>query len=105
MVMEVSSFGKGFMTIGFRTSVADNISLAVETDDEHGTSVHVAAGLVRGEDGRLVALGEDVADAFAEAASAEFVGAAEIVDGIVGVERSDAGLHGAEMFVAEREKV
>jgi hypothetical protein len=93
------------MTIGFGARVADNIALAVKTDDEHRASVHVAARLIGSEHGRLIALGEDIADALAEAASAKFVGAAEIVDGVVGVEGCNAGFHGAEMLVAEREKV
>lgn len=67
--------------------------------------MHVTARLVGSEDGRFIALRIHVADALAEAASAEFVGAAEVVDGIVCAKRSDARLHGAEMLVAKWEKV
>jgi len=67
--------------------------------------VHVAARLIGSEHGWFIALGIDVADALTEAASAEFVGATKVVDGIVSAERSDARLHGAEMLVAKWEKV
>jgi hypothetical protein len=58
--------------------------------------------LVGGEDGRIAAPRCGVADAFAEAAVAEFVGAAEELDGIVGVIGSERRLHGAEVLVAKR---
>jgi hypothetical protein len=104
-VKSASSFSKGFMTLGFRASVADDIALAIEADDEHGASVHIAPRLVGSEDRGVIALGGDVADAFAEAASAELVGAAEVIDRVIGVEGSNAGFHGAEMLVAEGKKV
>ena len=71
--------------IGFRAGVGHVIALAVEADDEHGASVAIAGGLVGGEDWRVSALGRGVADALAEAAVAELVGAAKEFDGIVGV--------------------
>lgn len=101
----MSGFGKDFMTVEFRTSVADDISLPIETDDEHGAAVHVAARLVGRKDGRLLALREDVADTLAKASSAKFLGAAKVVDGVIGIERSKTRFHRAEMFIAEREKV
>src|SRR5215470_5130046 len=90
---------------GLGAGVGDAVVLAVEAEDEHGAAVHVAARLVGGDFGREVAFGVDVADAFAEAASAEFFSAAEEVDGVVSVVRGDAGFHGAEMFVTERKNV
>ena len=89
----------------FGAAVGDAIVLAVKTEDEHGTSVHVAAGLVRSDFGRNIALGIDVTDALTEAASAEFLGAAKKVDRVVGVIRGDAGFHGAEMLVTEGKDV
>jgi hypothetical protein len=90
---------------GFGAAVGNAIVLAVEAQDEHGAAVHVATRLVGSDLGSDVAFGVDVADPFAEAAAAEFFGAAEEVDGVVGVVRGDAGFHGAEMFVTERENV
>ena len=49
--------------------------------------------------------GSDVADAFTEAASAEFFGAAEVVDGVVRAEGSQTELHSTEMLIAKREEV
>jgi hypothetical protein len=67
--------------------------------------MHFTTRLAGRQDGRLIAFGIDITDPLAEAASAEFVSTAEVVDGIVGAERGDAGLHGTEMLVAEWEKV
>ena len=92
-------------TAGFGTGVGDAILLAVEAGDEHGTAVHVAARLVGADLGRQVALRIYVAHALAETAAAEFFGAAEKVDRIVGTVGGDAGLHGAEMLVTERKDV
>jgi hypothetical protein len=103
--IQMLSLGERLGAIGLGAGVADEVPLAVETDDEEGASVHFAAGLVGGENRGLIAFGIDVADALAETASAELIGAAEIVDGVVGVERSDAELHGTEMLVAEWEEV
>ena len=74
-----------FATIGFRAGVGDVVALAVETDDEHRASVALADGLVGGENRRVSPLGCAVADALAEGAMAELVGAAKKLDGIVGV--------------------
>jgi len=81
------------------------IVLAVKADDEHGASMALTDGLVGGEDRRVSALGCGVADSLAETAVAEFVGAAEIFDGIVGVVRSYSGLHGSVVLVAKGQKV
>jgi hypothetical protein len=77
------------------------IVLPVKTDDEHRPSVALAIGLVRSENRRVSAFGRRVADALAETAMTEFVSAAKEFDGIVGVVRSDYGLHGAEVLVAK----
>ena len=84
---------------GFGARVGHAVLLAVEADDKHRPPVHVAARLIRSNLGDIVALGIDVADALAEAAAAEFFGAAKIVDRIIPTVRGDAGFHGAEMFV------
>jgi len=77
------------------------IVLPVKADDEHRPSVALATGLVGREDGRVSALGRGVADALAKTPVTEFVSAAKEFDGIVGVVRSDHGLHGAEVLVAK----
>ena len=84
---------------GAGATVADAVVLAVEAQDEHGTAVHVAAGLVGGDLGRDIALGIHVAHALPETAAAEFLGAAEEIDGVVETVGSDAGFHGPEMLV------
>jgi hypothetical protein len=90
---------------GFGAAVGDAIVLAVEAQNEHGAAVHVATWLVGSDLGSDIAFGVDVADTFAEAAAAEFLGAAEEIDGVIGVVGGDAGFHRAEMFVTERENV
>jgi len=81
------------------------VALAVEADDEHGASMTIANGLVGSEHRRISTLGRGVADAFAEAAMAELIGAAKEFDGKVGVVRSDHGLHRAEVLVAKGQDV
>lgn len=81
------------------------ITLAVEADDEHGAPMAIAGRLVGSEHWRIAALGCGVADAFAETAVAEFVGAAKEFDGIVGVIGSQYGLHGAVVLVAKGKNV
>jgi len=93
------------LTVWLGAGVADKVALAVEADDEHGTSVAVAFGLVGGEFGRLAVAGRDLAYAFAEAAVAELVGAPEVVDRVVGIVGGDHGFHGAVMAVAEGQDV
>jgi hypothetical protein len=100
-----SSFENALGAAGFGASVGDAVVGAIEADDEHRATVHIAAGLVGGDVGDVVAARGGVAYAFAEAAAAELVGAAEEVDGVVGAVGGDAGFHGAEMFVTEREDV
>ena len=78
---------------------------AVEAHDEHRAPVHVTTGLVGSDVGGDVAARGGVADAFAEAAAAELVGAAEKVDGVVGAVGGDAGFHGAEMLVTKGEEI
>ena len=81
------------------------IALPVEADDEHGTPVALADGLVGGEHWRVSALGRGVANALAEAAVTELVGATKKFDAIVGIVRSEYRLHGAEMLVAKGQDV
>ena len=91
--------------IGIGAGVGYVIALAVEADDEHGASVALAGGLVGSEHGRGSALRRGVADALAEAAVAELVGAAKEFNGKVGVVGSDCGLHGAVVLVAKGQDV
>lgn len=88
-----------------RAGVGYAVVLPVEAENEHGTAVHVAARLVGSDLGREIALGVDVSDALAETAAAELLGAAEEIDGVVETVGSDAGFHGPEMLVTEREDV
>jgi len=81
------------------------VALAVQAQDEHGTAVQVAAGLVGSDFGWSIALGRDIADALAEAAAAEFFGTAEKVDGVIGAVRREAGFHSAEMLVTKGKDV
>jgi len=81
------------------------VALAIDADDEHGTTVTVAFGLVGSENGRSSALRRRVPDAFAETAMAKFVGAAEEFDGEIGAVGGESGFHGAVMLVAEGKDV
>jgi hypothetical protein len=91
--------------VGFGAGIGYLIALAVEADDEHGASMTVADGLIGSEDGRVFALGCGVADALAEAAMAEFVGATEELYGTVGAVGSQYELHGAVVLVAKWQDV
>jgi hypothetical protein len=91
--------------IRFRAGEGYVIALAVEADDEHGTPMAVATGLVGSKNRCIPALRCGVADALAEAAVAKFVGATKEFDGVVGVVGSERGLHGAVMLIAKREDV
>jgi hypothetical protein len=81
------------------------IALAINADDEHGTTVTVAFGLVGSESGGSSALRRRVADALAEAAMAKFVGAAEEFNGKIGAVGSESRLHGAVMLIAKGKNV
>jgi hypothetical protein len=91
--------------VRLRASVGHVIALAIEADDEHRAPVAIASRLIGSEHGRVSAFGCSVADAFAEAAVAEFVGAAKEFDGIVGVIGSQNGFHGPVMLVAKGKDV
>jgi hypothetical protein len=93
---------EAFRAVGFGTGVDESVALAVEADDEHGTSVAIARGLAGSENGNFVTAGGDVSDTLAETAMAEFVGAAEEIDAAVGVVGSKQRLHGAIVLVAQR---
>jgi hypothetical protein len=94
-----------FGAIGFGAGVGYAVALAIEADDEHRTAMTVADGLVGSKDWSVSSLGSGVANALAETAVAEFVGAAKEFDGIVSVVGSDDGLHGAVVLVAKRKDV
>ena len=91
-----------FGAIRLGAGIGDVIALAIEGDDEHGTSVAIAVGLVGSEDGSGSALRSDVAGALAETTMAELVGAAEKFDEVIGAIGSEDRLHGAVMLVAKR---
>ena len=81
------------------------VALAVEAEDEHRSAVQIATRLIGSDLRRSIALGRHIADALAEAAAAEFFGAAEEVDGVVGTIGREAGFHSAEMLVTKGEDV
>ena len=81
------------------------IALAVQADDEHGTAVAFAGGLVGSESRSISALGRNLTHAFSEAAMAELVGAAEEFDGKVGIIGSESRFHGAIVLVAKGQDV
>lgn len=85
-----------------RASVGHMIALAIKADDKHRSSVAIAVGLVRRDNRSVFAFWRDIADPFAEASVAEFVGTTKKFDAIVGVIRSQRRLHGAEVLVAKR---
>ena len=95
------AFHHCLVTPRFGTGVADGVPLAIEASDEQWASVHLAAGLIGRNDRRLISFRSGVSYPFSEAAAAEFLGAAEEVDGVIGVKGSDAGLHGAIVLLAE----
>jgi hypothetical protein len=89
-----------FGAIWLVAGVGDVIALAIEGDDEHGTSVASAVGLVGSENGSGSSLGSDVADALAETTMAKLVRAAEKFDEVIGAIRSENRFHGAVVLVA-----
>jgi len=91
--------------VWFGAGVGEMVALAIDADDEHGASVVLADGLIGSESGRGSAVRGAVADALAEAAMAELVGAAEEFDGVFGAVGGESGFHGAVMLVAKRKKV
>ena len=91
--------------IGFGARVGYLVALAIKADDEHGASMAVANWLVRSKDGHVFALGCGVAGAFAEAAMAELVSAAEELDGTVGAVGSKDEFHGAVMLITKGQDV
>jgi hypothetical protein len=91
--------------ISFGAGVGYMVALAVEADDEHGTSMAVAERLVGSEYGRFSALRRGVSETFAEAAVAEFVGAAKELNRLVGAVGGQRGLHGAVMLIAKGQNV
>lgn len=91
-----------FRTPRVRASVGHKVALAIETDDKHGPPVAIAVGLVSSDHGSVSTFRRDVAHTFSEASVAEFVGAPKKFNGIVGVIRSQRGLHGAEVLIAKR---
>ena len=94
-----------FVAIGFGAGEGHVIALAVEADDEHGAPVAITRGLVGSQDRCVSTLGRGVADALAETAVAELVGAAKEFYRIVGIVGSQYGLHSAVVLVAERQDV
>ena len=93
------------VAVGFGAGVGHVIALAVEADDEHRPPVAIAGGLVGSQDRCVSTLGRGVADALAETAVAELVGAAKEFYRIVGIVGSQYGLHSAVVLVAERQDV
>ena len=98
-------FSTGVRAMWLRACVSDHVALPVESRNEHGTVVLIAAWLIRGEQRRLTPLRRHISQPFTEATVTEFVGTAEELDGIIGTERSNARLHGPIVLIAKRENV
>jgi hypothetical protein len=64
------------------------VTLPIEADDEHGTPMAIASGLIRREFGSVSSPWCGVTYALAEAAVTKFVGAAKEFDRIVSIVRS-----------------
>jgi hypothetical protein len=69
--------------VQFRACVADHIALAVETRNEHGAIVVIAARLIVGKERWLARFGGDVSQALAETTVAKLRGAAKELNGVV----------------------
>lgn len=93
------------MAAGLRAGKADGIALAVNAENEHGTSVFVTPGLVRSDQRRLIFQRRYVSQNFAVTALAEPVRTAAELDGIIHIDRRKSMLHGAVVLIAERENV
>jgi hypothetical protein len=65
----------------------------------------VADRLIGSENGNVFALGGGVTDALAKTSMAEFVSAAEKLDGAVGAVGSQDELHGAEVLITKWQDV
>ena|ERR1051326_8526157 len=92
-------------TLGFRARVANQVSLAVEARDKHRAAVLLALGLIAGNNWRLASGRSDVSDTLAETAPAEFFGATEKLNRVVGVEGRKQEFHGSEVLVAEWKEI
>lgn len=92
-------------TLGFGAGIANQITLPVEARDKHRAAMFLALGLVASNDWRLSPGWRDVSDALAETASAEFFGAAEKLNRVVGVEWRKQEFHGSEVLVAEWKQI
>ena len=64
------------------------VTLAVEADNEHRTSVAIARWLIGRGIGSFSSLWRDITHALTEAAMTKFVGAAKEFDRVVGIVRS-----------------
>lgn len=91
--------------VGFGAGVGHVVALAVEGRDEHGAAMHLATRLLGADLRDVVAFGRSVTDSFAKAAAAEFFGATEEINGIVGAVGGEDQFHGAVMAVTEGEDV
>ena len=87
------------------TRITQNIVLPIQAGDEHRSPVLFAAGLVAGDDGRLVPAWSRVTQGFAETTLAELIGTAEKFDRVVDVERGKQEFHGSIVLVAQRQDV
>ena len=88
-----------FRAAWFGAAVGYVITLAIVADNEHWSAVAVTIRLVGGQRRRISALRRNVADAFSEAAVAEFISATKKFDRVVRIIGSERGLHGAEVLI------
>jgi hypothetical protein len=105
LTVRTDCFSTGIRAMRLRACVSDHVALPVESRNEHGTVVLIAAWLVRREQRRLTTLRSHISQPFTEATVTEFVGTAEELNGIIGTERSNARLHGPIVFITKRQNV
>jgi hypothetical protein len=79
--------------------------LPVEAGNEHGAIVLIAPWLIGGQERRFTALGCHISQPLAEAAVTKLGRTTEKFKGIVGAKGRDTSLHGAVVFIAERQDV
>jgi hypothetical protein len=94
------SLQRSLSTARLGTDVSEDITLPVQTGDEHGPAVLFATRLIGGNNRRLVSSRRYIPKGFAETTGTELVGAAEEFDRIVDVEWGQQKLHGSIMLIA-----
>ena len=99
------SFDDAFRALGLGTRIPEDIPLAVEARYEHRATVFLTSWLVVGNDWSFSLLWRDVSQAFAEAPTTRFLGASEILNRVICVERCNRRLHCPVVLVTQGKQV